>query len=145
MSAFHEPQELDIILERQIFGEEFTLGVLYVGMQHFGYTCEDKDRRLEDGGEKVYGQSAIPRGRYRLTTSMSQRFGKVLPIVLGVPTHTGVRVHGGNTAADTSGCPLLGRVRTISGVANCAERVQALTKLIQDTEANGDTCWLEVK
>jgi hypothetical protein len=137
--------ELDVVLQRDIMNDSFTLGTMYVGMQHFGYTCEDTDRRLEDGGEKIYGQSAIPRGRYRLTTSASKRFGRVMPIVEMVPGFTGVRVHGGNTAADTEGCPLLGRVRTLGGVANCAERVQALTKLIQDTEANGDTCWLTVK
>jgi hypothetical protein len=138
--------ELDIVLQREIMTETYTLGTMYIGMLHFGYTCEDPDRTLEDHcGAKIDGNTAIPRGRYRISTSLSARFGRELPIVENVPGFSGVRVHGGNTAADTHGCPLLGRVRTMDGVANCAERVASLIKVIKDTEANGDTCWLVVK
>lgn len=137
---------LELILQREIFDPEFTLGTLYVAMQHFGYTCEDTDRGLENGGEKVYGQTAIPRGRYRLTTKFSPHFGRIVPHLLAVPDFSDdVHVHGGNTAADSLGCVLLGRVRTARGVANCAERLASLVKLITDTEANGDECWVTVK
>lgn len=137
---------LELLLERDIIEPEFSLGHLYVAMQFYGYTCEDADRALEDHPEaKIHGQSAIPRGRYRLATSLSQRFGRELPILENVPGFSGVRIHGGNTAADTEGCILLGRVRTRNGVANCADRVVSLTKVINDTEANGDEVWLTVR
>lgn len=137
---------LECTLQREIFDEEFTLGRLYVAMQHFGFTCEDTDRQLETFPErKVHGSSAVPRGRYRLTTSLSARFGRDMPELVGVPGFTGVRIHGGNTAADTEGCPLLGRVRTARGVANCAERNASLVKLINDTEDAGNEVWLTVK
>lgn len=136
---------LDLRLHRDTFGKDFTLGRLFIAGVHFGYTCEDNDRELETNPEgKVNGQSAIPRGRYRITTSLSQRFGKELPILENVPGFAGIRVHGGNTAADTEGCLLLGRVRTLDGVANCADRVQALVKLINDAEADGNECWITV-
>jgi hypothetical protein len=136
---------LELLLERDLITEEYTLGRLYVANIHFGYTCEDKDRSLEKGGVKVHGQTAIPRGCYRITTSLSQRFGRELPILENVPGFSGVRIHGGNTVADTEGCPLLGRVRTKNGVANCAERVQSLIKIINDTEDAGNECWLLIR
>lgn len=137
---------IELSLNRDVFNPAFTLGRLMVDGSHFGYTCEDTDRELEVYPErKIHGQSAVPRGRYRLTTSASQRFGKVLPILLDVPGFSGVRIHGGNTAADTEGCPLLGHVRTANGVANCAERVSTLTQMIIDEEAAGGQCWLIVQ
>ena len=140
------PTPTELTLNRDIRSPDYTLGTLYVGMHFYGYTCEDTDRHLEDNPEaKVNGQTAIPVGRYRLTTSLSKRFGKILPILVCVPGFTGVRVHGGNTAADTEGCILLGRVRTVCGVANCADRVQALIELITATEAEGGECWITVR
>ena len=137
---------LELRLFREIFDDEFTLGRLYVANVHFGFTCEDTDRQLETFPErKVHGQSAIPRGRYRLTASLSSRFKREMPLLVDVPGFSGVRIHGGNTSADTEGCPLLGSVRTARGVSGCAERNATLLKMIKDTEARGDECWVTVE
>lgn len=137
---------LELRLFREILDPEFTLGRLYVANMHYGYICEATDREIETFPErKVHGQSAIPRGRYRLTASLSQRFGRDMPILVGVPGFTGVRIHGGNVAADTEGSPLLGRVRTARGVAKCSERNTALLKLINDTEDAGNEVWITIE
>ena len=73
-------------------------GKLFVDKLFFGETLEDKDRYLEFDGDKVFGDTAIPRGRYRVTLSPSQRFGRVMPEIHDVPDFTGVRIHGGNYA-----------------------------------------------
>ena len=137
---------LELRLFREILDRDFTLGRLYIANVHFGYTCEDTDRQLEVfPGDKVHGKTAVPRGRYRLSASLSARFGRDMPILLDVPGFTGVRIHGGNTAADTEGCPLLGRVRTARGVAQCSERNTTLLKLINDTEGHGNECWITIE
>lgn len=136
----------EFVLQRDVLESEFTLGILYDGMRFFGYTCEDTDRQLETFPErKVHGQSAIPRGRYRLTTSISTRFGKLMLEIKTVGGFSGVRIHGGNTAANTEGCPLLGSVRTSTGVQNCAERLASLLKIVQQEEAAGKECWITLK
>ena len=38
---------------RDTFTADATLGKMLVNGGMFGYTCEDIDRKLEDGGEKV--------------------------------------------------------------------------------------------
>lgn len=135
---------INLYLHRDIIEPEFTLGELTVDGAHFGYTCEDTDRQLEHGGGKVPGQTCIPRGQYRVQLSFSPHFGRITPEILQVPGYTGVRIHGGNTNADTLGCPLLGKVRTVNGVSGCAERNKALIDLIERAEDFGDEVWMTI-
>jgi hypothetical protein len=135
---------MKIRLARDVLDPEFTLGRLYVDEGFFGYTCEDCDRHLENGGTKIHGKTAIPRGRFKVVSSWSARFHKTLPEVLGVPGFIGIRIHGGNRSADTLGCPLLGSERTADGVRDCAEVNKHLLALIQEAEANHEDVELEV-
>ena len=137
--------KIDCLLLRSDFGADFTLGTFCFAGKFLAYTCEDKDRHLEAGGTKIPKETAIPRGYYRLTVSMSNRFKKLMPEIKGVPGFSGVRIHGGNTHEDTEGCPLLGAIKTTNGVRNCKEVNAKLIKLIQGVEAAGDECWLVVR
>jgi hypothetical protein len=119
-------------------------GKMFVDKLFFGETLEDKDRRLEDGGEKVDGDTAIPRGRYKVTLSMSRRFGRVMPELHDVPGFTGVRIHGGNTEADTHGCPLLGQNRIAAGVADCKMVNDRLYVTLQAAEQRKEDVWITV-
>lgn len=135
---------LEII--RDHFGDTFTLGKLLADGVKVGETCEDKDRHIETGEEeKVYGQTAIPRGRYKVSVTFSNRFQKPMPFIHDVSGFDGVRIHGGNTDADTLGCPLLGSLRTDRGVAKCAAPNARLIALIEAAEERGEPVWLEVK
>lgn len=126
--------------------ENVTLGRVYLDNVFFCQSCEDEDRFLEGGvTEKQDGRTAIPRGRYRLTTSFSQRFQRVLPLVLDVPGFTGVRIHGGNRAEDSHGCILVGKVRTATGIAQCADTVQRIIEQIDGGAELGIETWLEVE
>lgn len=90
---------------------DLTFGKLYLNDVYFCETLEDVDRKLEAGGVKIPGDTAIPRGKYRVTIDHSQRFGRDMMHVLDVPGFTGIRIHSGNTIADTEGCILLGMAR----------------------------------
>lgn len=126
--------------------ENVTLGRVYLDNVFFCQSCEDEDRFLEGGvTEKQDCRTAIPRGRYRLTTSFSQRFQRVLPLVLDVPGFTGVRIHGGNRAEDSHGCILVGKVRTATGIAQCADTVQRIIEQIDGGAELGIETWLEVE
>lgn len=130
-------------LIRDVF-EDFTLGKFYVDGKFLGFTCEDKDRKLEDGGQKVYGQTAIPRGTYKVILSYSHHFNKTMPEILNVPGFEGIRIHGGNTDKDTLGCLLLGSVRTSKGVANCAGVNTKLINLLEEAEDNGENVTIQI-
>lgn len=121
-----------------------TFGKMFIDGKYFGETLEDTDREMEKGGIKVYGESAIPRGRYQVVTSVSRRFGREMPEVLDVPEFRGVRIHGGNGPDDTLGCPLLGQVRTATGVANCKGINDRLMMYLKAAMQRGEDVWLEV-
>lgn len=127
-------------------GKPFTLGRLLLDGSLFGYTGEDLDRELELHPEnKVMHESAIPRGKYGLQATLSSRFGKVMPLLINVPGFSGVRIHAGNKAADTSGCILLGANRSINSVYNCRDVNDKLTAFIIRARTVGKACWIEIK
>ena len=121
-----------------------NLGKLFIDGKYFCNTLEDPDRHLEEGGIKVPKETAIPRGVFKVQLSFSNRFKRVMPEVLDVPGFRGVRMHGGNSEASTSGCPLLGAVRTQTGVAQCGGVNERLINLIEAAEIRGEDVWLEV-
>ncbi len=96
---------MELFVHRRWFYEQYTGGDLYLDGRFFCNTLED---RVRDPGEKVPGQTAIPAGKYHVALTMSRRFGKVMPEIQDVKGFAGIRIHAGNTAADTSGCILVG-------------------------------------
>jgi hypothetical protein len=95
---------MEIKIRRFEFGTTYTIGKLYIDGVYQCFTLEDKVRE----GAKVNGQTAIPYGNYSVVIDHSNRFNRDMPHILNVPGFEGVRIHSGNTSADTEGCVLLG-------------------------------------
>lgn len=131
-------------LIRDTFSDESTIGKLYLDGVYFCETLEDKDRYLEADGKKEYGKTCIPRGKYKVELSMSNRFKKLLPILIAVPQFEGIRIHAGNTAEDTDGCILLGRTRRDNFVENSRDAVNEFIQKLKLALDDGEECWIEV-
>lgn len=100
---------MEILLKREVFNDDSTLGRMSVNGQHLAFVVEDKVRELgEDCKGKVMHKTAIPPGRYEVALTYSNRFKKYLPLVMNVPCFVGIRIHGGNTHENSSGCPCIG-------------------------------------
>ena len=135
-----------LLLKRDdVLGSKHNFGQLFVDGKLLGQTLEDTDRRLEDGGEKDYGNTAIPRGRYRVTITFSQRFKRPMPLLHDVPGFDGVRIHGGNTEANTQGCPLLGAMRIDTGIRNCGPANERLMMYLEHAEDRSEEVWLTIE
>ena len=93
-----------IEVKRFEFKDTYTVGKMYIDNIYECYTLEDVVRK----GAKVNGQTAIPTGTYNLIINHSNRFNRDLPLLENVPNFTGVRIHSGNTSANTEGCILVG-------------------------------------
>lgn len=136
-----------IQLIREGFTDKATEGVLYVNGTFMCHTLEDMDRKLEDGGEKVYGKTAIPRGTYQLDITRSNRFGKDLILVREVPGFTGIRIHPGNSAKDTDGCILVGKNNkstTDNWIGNSRTAYNEIHNAVKDAIARGEEVTLEI-
>lgn len=115
----------------------YTIGRLYVDGDYFCDTLEDRVRNLRKEA-KVAGETAIPDGRYKVTITMSPRFGRLLPLLHDVPQFTGVRIHAGNTAKDTQGCILVGFNRVKGKVVDSRKTETELVQMMIDRHENID-------
>lgn len=120
-----------LLLKRDILEDGFTLGRISVDGVHFCYTVEDAVRDT-----KIAGKTAIPFGNYKIVVTPSPRFKTMLPLLLDVPNFTGIRIHAGNTAADSEGCILVGMGRTDNGVSRSRDAMAALMKLLEQSKNN---------
>jgi hypothetical protein len=99
---------MNLTLQRQILTDKTTIGLLFIEGIFECYTLEDVVRAP---GVKIAGATAIPFGEYEVIIDHSNRFARMMPHVLGVAMFEGIRIHPGNTDADTEGCILLGTLK----------------------------------
>jgi hypothetical protein len=84
-----------------------TIGELLIDGVWECYTLEDIERDV-----KIKAETAIAKGTYKVIINQSNRFKRLMPLLLNVPNFEGVRIHAGNTNHDTEGCILVGRTRS---------------------------------
>lgn len=120
---------MKLILKRIALRDTYTIGRLYIDGVYFCDTLEDKVRDLnkngkfDNGEKKVYSETAIPYGTYKVDiNTVSPRFknrvwakpyGGKIPRLLNVNSFEGVLIHPGTTSKDTSGCLLVGRNKIV--------------------------------
>lgn len=133
---------MELKLIRTKSNKDYTEGKLYINGVYFCDTLEDKDRGLIQTMSvdtiktiKVYKETCIPYGKYRVVLSMSKRFGKVMPEVLNVKVFTGIRMHPGNTIYDTEGCILVGKKSSDGVVSNSRKTFNVLMNILKNEKA----------
>lgn len=149
---------MEITIDRRWKRDNYTISRVFVDGERWGdgsHWCsalEDTDRGLHNGmrqseitRRKIYGKTAIPGGMYDVIITHSPRFGKPLPLVVGVPGFSGVRIHPGNTAEDTDGCILLGENSVKGKVMNSRYWCMRMQTLIKKALDRGEKVTLLVK
>jgi hypothetical protein len=132
---------MNLTLARKIFTPRSAIGELSVDGDFECYTLEDPVRE----GPKIPGRTAIPEGRYAIAITWSARFHRELPLVVGVPGFSGVRIHAGNSPEDTEGCILVGRTQATDWIGESRVAFDRLYFKIADAIARGEEIWLEIK
>lgn len=112
------------------------------------YTLEDVVRErigVPVAQWKIPGKTAIPEGTYRVALTPSARFKALMPQLLDVPGFQGIRIHTGNTFADTEGCILVGLDTDGRGITRSRPAFSFLFDRLMDCERDHDPVWLEVR
>lgn len=120
---------MKLTVNRKWFTDKSTIGELLIDDKFECYTLEDKVRA---NGEKIEGKTAIPYGTYQVIIDFSNRFQKDMPHVLNVPGFEGIRIHSGNTDADTEGCLLLGQSKGVDIIYNSKAAFASFFPKLQD-------------
>ena len=140
---------MNLLLEREPSGASCTIGNLQVDGDFQCYTLEDVVREVEGQPAeswKQYGKTAIPAGTYKVRITYSNRFKRDLPLLQAVPGFEGVRIHPGNTDADTEGCILPGMRIAPHGEAVEQSRAafDRLFEKIDAAEKAGEEVWITI-
>ena len=126
---------MELKVERKWKKPTYTIGNLYVDGVFLCNVLEDKDRGLtqdmstvEIYKKKVYGQTAIPKGRYRVnldtvspkfkSRSWAVKYGGRVPWIEGVPGFDRILIHPLTTPNETSGCVGIGENRVKGKILN---------------------------
>lgn len=140
---------MKITLKRIALKGTYTIGKLYIDGEYFCDTLEDKVRDLnkngvfDNGEKKIYGQTAIPYGTYNVKWTYSNKFKKYMPLIENVPSFAGIRIHAGNSSADTQGCILVGENKAVGKVLNSKNTVNKLYPIIEKACKN-DSVTIEI-
>lgn len=139
---------MNLTLLRHKSGLNATIGTLLNDGAFLCYTLEDVVREVPGQpveAWKVKGETAIPAGRYRVTITPSQRFGRDLPLLHDVPGFEGVRIHTGNTAADTEGCILVGTMLAGESIVESRKAFAELLPKLQAALQEDGEVWLAIR
>ena len=115
-----------IVIRRLYKGEKSIIGEMTVDGIFECFTLEDVERPI-----KIKGETAIPKGTYKVIINQSNRFKRQLPLLLNVPGFEGVRIHSGNTNHDTEGCILVGQTRYKEFIGKSRKAFDKLFKKMQ--------------
>lgn len=132
---------MELVLNRVIRNERYTIGHLYVAGDFYCSTLEPPVRDYEHGEKKVYGNSAIPKGKYAIKFSYSPSFRCEMPYLCSVPDFTGIMIHTGNTVKDTKGCILVGDHLNVGRIEHSRACFRMLkNRMLKALENKEDIC-----
>ena len=141
---------MKLTLKRIALRQTYTIGKLYIDDNYFCDTLEDtvrdlnKNGKFDNGEKKVYAKTAIPYGTYEIKWTYSPRFKKYTPQLMNVPSFEGIRIHSGNTSADTEGCLILGENKQVGKVLNSRATINKLYPMIKEACSKGKVT-IEIK
>lgn len=153
---------MKVKVKRTYKGPLYSIGKMYVNDTYLCDTLEDKDRGLtnqmsleEIKAKKVYGETAIPTGVYKLNmNTVSPKFKDrswaipykgILPRLENVKGFEGVLIHVGNKPQDTLGCILVGENKVKGQVINSTASFNKLMKLLLQANIDGEDIELTVE
>jgi len=99
--------------------------------------------------KKIWGETSIPAGKYKITLEYSPKFTPryktKLPFLHNVPNYQNILMHRGNTHLDTHGCILVGLKANKESIENSKEAFNLLISKIKEAIEIGKEVWIEIE
>lgn len=145
---------MNLELKRIFKGKDYTIGHLYINGEYFCDTLEDPVRQLDSIKDKIYSETAIPAGKYKVSMSIvSPKYsirksynwcGGRLPKLIDVPFFDGILIHSGNTPDHTAGCILVGENKIKGQVINSMNTLKNLWVKLDVADEIGEEIWIDI-
>ncbi len=151
--------DLEISIDRAWKKKGYTISRVFVNGKRFGdgkkycNALEDEDRGLTSDmsvdeilavKNKHKGQTAIPRGRYKVTITYSPRFKKDMPLLNAVKGFTGIRLHPLNNADGSEGCIGFGVNDKVGWISNSRYWTTLLCSHIKTALDNREDVFIKI-
>ena len=157
---------MEILVHRKWNQQEYCVGRIFIDGVLQGNTLEDTDRGLSDAmdestirNRKIYGKTAIPRGRYTIDMeTVSPKFSKKkfymdvcqgkLPRIKNVKGFEGILLHvaDGPKGADLlEGCIGVGWNRVKGQLCEGKDVFTKIYRLMKDAHDRGETIYITVE
>lgn len=157
---------MEILVYRKWPKVGYCVGRIFIDGQLYGNTLEDEDRGLSDAMEestirnrKIYGKTAIPRGRYRIDMdTVSPKFSKKkfymdvcqgkLPRIKNVKGFEGILLHvadGPKGAELLEGCIGVGWNRVKGQLCDGRDVFTKIYGLMKEAHDRGETIYITVE
>ena len=154
---------MEILVYRKWPKGDYTVGRMFIDGQLVGNTLEDADRGLSDAmsedtirNRKIYGSTAIPRGRYIVDmNTYSPKFAKYdfykevcggkLPRLRSVKGFEGILIHCGVDQTNTEGCILVGLNTKRGKLTDSKETFKKIYALMKDAHNRGENIYITVE
>lgn len=134
-------------MDREASKNGATLSRLYADGVFVCDVLEDEVREVTGqpvAAWKKWGVTAIPAGTYPIRFETSNRFGPQTLTVKDVEGFEGIRIHGGNTSANTEGCLLPGTRNSNCTVASSQAALSKLKDIVLGAFYNGEDVTLTI-
>ena len=154
---------MELLLIRRWPKPTYCIGALYINGVRFHETLEDKDRGLtqdmptaEIYKKKVYGYTAIPKGRYHIgmdrvspkfkNKSWAAKYGGRVPHIENVPCWEGVLIHPLNNPNESQGCVGVGENKVKGKIINSQKTYfELMDNYLEPARLRGEEIWLTIK
>ena len=133
---------MKIVIKREIKGNTYTAGKMYVDDWYFADTLEPKTIDWSNE-ENTLGKTAIPEGTYKVEMRYSTKFKTQMPFLQNVPHFEGIMLHVGNSVRDSRGCILVGTRTFPSVLTHSRDAVNRLILLIEEHKGESITVSVE--
>ena len=154
---------MKIQVQRLYKKDTYTIGKMFIDGKYFCDTLEDKDRGLNSSmsesqikGVKVYGETAIPMGTYKIDmNTISPKFSKYpfyqevckgkIPRLIGVKGFNGILIDVAdryNGASLVQGCIGIGKNKIKGGLLEGKETFKKLYSIL--SSCNNDQIEIEI-
>lgn len=157
---------MEVLVYRKWPKAGYCIGRMYIDGQLICNSLEDEDRGLSDSmdertirNRKIYGKTAIPRGRYTIDMgTVSPKFSKKefymdvcqgkLPRIKNVKGFEGILLHvadGPKGAALLEGCIGIGLNKTVGQLCDGKETFKKVYALMKEAHDKGETIYITIE